>query len=326
MQTIHTVGPEPGVCWLQMPDDYALQLRVFPATMPRAVLVVHPAMGISQRYYAPFAWFMAQQGFTVITYDYRGMGASAPPQLRPDFAVGFRQLAHDAGQVLAYVYHAFPTLPLGAIGHSIGGLFPLMTPHNHLLDSFLMVGTQLADPTDFGPGWWPRFRTSLLWFGVLPLLTRCYGYFPGRQFRLGLGNLPARFVTELSQRRHREPIHDFLARVGSTDHHQTLRCPMLAVAATDDPICTERAMRRLRQQMPGKTLEQRRIRPIEVGATAIGHVRFFSRSFAKTLWPIAADWFNQTILLDESAPVLATLSSPAPLPHPDEALPFVTVL
>jgi|GEM_PF-6355528 len=59
-----------------------------------------------------------------------------------------------------------------SIGHSIGELSPLMTPHNHLLDSFLMVGMQLADPSDFWPGWWPRQKMRALWFGLLLLLTR----------------------------------------------------------------------------------------------------------------------------------------------------------
>lgn len=283
----------PGISWLTMPDGYALRLTCFLADTPRAVLVLHPAMGILQRYYRPFAEFMTRQGFSVVTYDYRGVGASAPARLTPDFEAGFSQLASDAGQVMNSVREGFPALPLGAIGHSIGGLFPLMTPQNYLIDAYLTVGTQLADPADFGPGRWSRLKTSTLWFGLLPLLTRCYGYFPGRQFKTGFADMPAHFVYELSLRKRYAAIGDFLTRVNAEDHHRSLRCAMLALAATDDPVCTERAMDRLRTQMPNTRFEQWRIQPAEVGGQAIGHIRFFSPAFAQTLWPIAANWFDQ---------------------------------
>lgn len=289
--------------WLRMPDGHALRLTCFLADTPRAVLVLHPAMGILQPYYRPFAGFMARQGFNVVTYDYRGVGASAPTRLTSDFKAGFCQLASDSGQVMAAVRERFPDLRLGAIGHSIGGLFPLMTPQNHLIDAYLTVGTQLADPADFGPGRWSRLKTSALWFGLLPLLTRCYGYFPGQRFRTGLADMPAHFVYELNLRKRHAPISDFLARVNAEDHHRSLRCHMLALAATDDPICTERAMNRLRSQMPGTQLEQRRIRPDEVGAKAIGHIRFFSPAFTQTLWPIAADWFSYQFPIRKSTPL-----------------------
>jgi len=76
------------------------------------VLVLHPARGISQRYCRPFAKFITGHGFSVVTYDYRGVGESGPARLTPDFEAGFRQLASKAGQVMAYVYHAFSALPL----------------------------------------------------------------------------------------------------------------------------------------------------------------------------------------------------------------------
>ena len=45
-----------------------------------AVLVV-PAMGTPQAYYEPFATWLASQGYTVATFDYRGIGASRAGKL-----------------------------------------------------------------------------------------------------------------------------------------------------------------------------------------------------------------------------------------------------
>src|SRR5476649_328120 len=45
-------------------------------------VIVNPATGVLARYYHHFARFLTEQGFTVLTYDYRGIGESRPRRLR----------------------------------------------------------------------------------------------------------------------------------------------------------------------------------------------------------------------------------------------------
>ena len=52
-----------------------------PATA-KAGLLIAPAMGVEQRFYADFAHWMAGQGWLVLSFDYRGMGASRPAALQ----------------------------------------------------------------------------------------------------------------------------------------------------------------------------------------------------------------------------------------------------
>lgn len=47
-----------------------------PAGMPRGAVLIAPAMGVKQRFYADFASWLAEQGFLVVTFDYLGMGQS----------------------------------------------------------------------------------------------------------------------------------------------------------------------------------------------------------------------------------------------------------
>ena len=51
----------------------------------RPVVVIAPATSVHSRYYHRFADHLFQQGFDVLTFDYRGIGHSRPPSLR-----GFR--------------------------------------------------------------------------------------------------------------------------------------------------------------------------------------------------------------------------------------------
>ncbi len=64
-------------------DGAQLALRVYEPDSPdRGSVVIGGAMGVRQDYYAPFAQWLAGQGWRVTTFDYRGSGESAP-QGRP---------------------------------------------------------------------------------------------------------------------------------------------------------------------------------------------------------------------------------------------------
>ncbi len=55
-------------------DGYALGATLY-GSGSRAVLVMS-ATGVPQSYYAKFAGYLAERGFTVLTFDYRGIGRS----------------------------------------------------------------------------------------------------------------------------------------------------------------------------------------------------------------------------------------------------------
>ena len=64
---------------LPAPDGTPLAVRVFGAEgITRGSVVIGAAMGVRQAYYAPFAQWLAGQGWRVTTFDYRGMGDSLP--------------------------------------------------------------------------------------------------------------------------------------------------------------------------------------------------------------------------------------------------------
>ena len=48
---------------------------------PSATVVINPATGVHARYYHRYAAYLAANGFSVLTYDYRGIGLSRPESL-----------------------------------------------------------------------------------------------------------------------------------------------------------------------------------------------------------------------------------------------------
>ena len=114
-----------------------------------AVLIV-PAMGCGQDYYKSFASWLAAQGFTVATFDYRGTGLSRCGALR-----GFKADIFDWARLdRAAMISALPQRPLYWIGHSLGGQILPLVP-NHAL-----IKKAVTDAT--AAGYWrensPRIR------------------------------------------------------------------------------------------------------------------------------------------------------------------------
>src|ERR1044072_7881248 len=92
---LHTIGLHSGAAFV---------LRTFePATAPIAAVVLPSAMGVTQSFYSRFAQWRAAQGYLAATFDYRGIGQSAPATLR-GFQVDIRDWAtQDCPAVIDFI-------------------------------------------------------------------------------------------------------------------------------------------------------------------------------------------------------------------------------
>lgn len=255
---------------------------------PRAVVVINAATSVRCRYYARFAAYLHQHGFDVLTYDYRGIGESRPASLR-----GFQASWMDWGEkdfeaVLGYVRSHFPGQPVDVVAHSIGGFVTGLAPSASGLRRIFTMGAQYAYWRDYAAG--RRLRMLAKWHVVMPLLTACLGYFPGR--RLGwLEDTPRGVVRDWSFMGAR------VERRGGADHRvaamAAVTAPILALSVTDDEFGTEAAVGRLLAYFTGSARTHLRLAPASLGLDAIGHFAFFHERFRDTLWPLALGWLSR---------------------------------
>lgn len=259
-------------------------------TRSAGAVLVNPATGVLACYYHRYACFLAGHGFDVLTFDYRGIGASRPESLR-----GSRYRWRDWGErdveaaLGALAARARPA-PLMAVGHSIGGFLPGLAPSGHRLDRILTMGAQY--------GWWgdyaPRQRLGLFarWHLVMPAATALLGYFPGR--RLGwLEDLPAGVAREWAFRGPRfETSHPPGERAGVVARMAAVRAPLLAVGVSDDPLGTVPALARTLACYAGAERTQVEIAPADYGREAIGHFSLFHDSHAAGFWLDTLIWLR----------------------------------
>lgn len=262
----------------------------------RAVVVLAAAMGVKQDFYAPFAQFLSEQGFAVLSFDYRGMGRSLPPQYRRSLR-GFDADLHtwaerDYNAALLAAKAWQPQVPLLIIGHSLGGQLPGLLPDNQLVDGILTVAT--------GSGYWrdnaapTRRFVWFMWYFAVPFWTRLFGYFPGKRLRK-VGNLPKGVIYQWS-RWCRSPhyVSDERGRP-IRDGFDRIRAPLLCMSFTDDEMMSRRSIDSLHDCYRNAQVERRYIRPQDVQARRIGHFGFFRPQFRDSLWHQALDWMEQRV-------------------------------
>ena len=267
-------------------DGNALAARFYPgsgATVHGAVLI-GGAMGVRQDYYAPFARWLATQGFTVMTFDYRGMGDSrAPAHARSlrGFDADLFAWARDYDSAIDALRERAPARPLYLIGHSLGAQLPGLLRNRARIDGLLSVAA--------GSGYWrdnaPQLKRSVLyfWHALVPLATRLFGYFPGKRLRK-VGDLPRGVVLQWRRWCLDPRYHVGAEGPAVREQFAQVRFPVVALSMTDDELMTERGTRVLVDCYANAPRRIERIAPADVKAHRIGHFGFFRDQFQSSLW------------------------------------------
>lgn len=264
----------------------------------RPVVVIAPATSVHSRYYQRFADYLFQQGFDVLTFDYRGIGHSRPPSLR-----GFRADWVDWGEqdldaALRHAEAECPGQPLHVVAHSIGGFAIGLAPASARIRRIVTVGAQYAHWRDYDRA--ARVRMMVKWHLVMPALTALFGYFPAR--RLGwMEDTPAGVVRDWSRMaaRFEDTVRpgQFVAGAREADllvqRFSQVTAPILAIGLEDDPHGTPVAIGRLLAYFTASPWRHWHILPSDIGTDAIGHFAFFHDRFRETLWPLALAWLRE---------------------------------
>lgn len=252
-----------------------------PAGEARGVVLIVPAMGVEQRFYAAFAQWLAERGFVTVTFDYVGMGLSRQGPLRDLQVDVIGWGRHDCSAMLDAAVEAAGELPVYWIGHSLGGqILPFVRGSERIRRAFTIAT---------GSGYWRentrslRNRAWLLWYLIAPLVTPLAGYFPGQ--RLGMvGDLP-RGVIEQWRRWCLHPEYAVGAEGEAVrEAYSAVRTPITAISFTDDEMMSGRNTESLHGFYRAAPQTAKRIAPHEIGVSRIGHFGFFRSQFADSLW------------------------------------------
>ena len=272
-------------------DGETLQAALYRGREPtRGTVLVAGGLGIPQGFYKRFCAWLAGQGYTVMSFDPRGIGASRRPEhrrslrglqadliswARVDFAAAVQLLCDQSGQAR-----------IDLIGHSLGFHHAAMT------DSATQARLRRVVSVAAGAGYWrdwaapSRRKAPLMLHLAGPLLTPLFGYFPGQALGM-VADLPGPAMRQWT-RWCRHP--DFAWGCEPQLVQPSLlsaRFEITAFSFTDDDAMTTECTRKLLAALPNASSTLRVVEPADVGLAAIGHVGAFRRE-ASGLWPMLA--------------------------------------
>jgi predicted alpha/beta hydrolase len=276
---------------IEAADGAKLSSRVYEPDSPdHGSVVIGGAMGVRQDYYAPFAQWLATQGWRVTTFDYRGSGESGPNgSALKGFKADLFDWTRDYEAAIDHAHAALPERPLYLLGHSLGAQLPGLLANQHKVSGMLSVAA--------GSGYWrenaPQLKRIVpyFWFVLVPIATRLFGYFPGKRLRK-VGDLPAGVIMQWRKwclsPRYSVSAEGESARQG----YANARFPVHALSITDDELMTLHGTHSLIGLYENAPSEVQRIAPGDLGVRRLGHFGPFRSEHESQLWPRMAGWLG----------------------------------
>lgn len=272
-------------------------------------LLLNSGTGIPRGFYRRFCAYAAEQGFLVLSYDYRGIGDSAKGPVSESTAV-YRDWGQlDLPAAVDYLHALAPQLPLVTVAHSTGGQQLGLSDRVEQVRAALFVSVST--------GYWrgmpfkQRCINLALWYVVAPICAPVLGYFPAHRFGLGQ-NLPmgvaqewgdwclepdymAAYFDESGRHRPRD------GRPFGPQYFGQAGFPIRSVNFEDDPIATAKNVAPMLALYTQATQDLQWHRPQDYGIQTIGHLGFFRKAHAPH-WQSHLDWLRETA---HSAPLVS---------------------
>jgi predicted alpha/beta hydrolase len=249
-------------------------------------LVIAAALGVPGKIYHDIALFFAAEGYSVLTFDYRGLGdrlLDKPPRLSEWGSLDIQAAIECAsglpgGQQLFF------------IGHSIGGQLLGLAPSADKLKGTVFVAASFP--------FWKRYpmprRLSIGFvFGVVvPVLSTLRSSIPLGILGMGSQRLPSSLVSDWA----RWVLKDdyLLDKSFGFDSRDYLRLsqPLLVFGFDDDWLVPVASLDKLLKFYGSMQVEKRLIASGKFDAAGIGHFGFFRKRRRSDLWADTLAWLQ----------------------------------
>lgn len=274
-------------------DGYVLKGQIIAAQKPKAAVLLNPGTATKTSFYIPFAQFLAEQGYSVMLWNYRGFCESRTQSIKHS-DIQFSDIGiKDIPAAISKAKEVFIDLPLYCVGHSAGGQQIGLAENCNELQG--MVG--LAVSTGYYSTMPKAYRTQAhLFFKVIaPISNALFGYVKAEKLNI-MEDLPPKLAKQWGQFCSRKDFFfdpKFAKQTPELANYRTLNFPVHVFTADDDEISTDFNTKRLWKHIKStQPIEFTRYKAAEMPKKAVGHFGYF-RKANQQIWQDVATQLNE---------------------------------
>lgn len=272
--------------WISCKDGYQLAAQFYPAQQKdinALPILICPATGITKTFYHAFAEWLSQQGYNVLSFDFRGIGESLHGTLKDSTASINDWGMLDIPAAIETLLKRTNAEKVIIVGHSAGGQLLGITPNYHKVAKVLAI----AGSTGHIKGL--KGKTKLLapvMFNVIFPISSLFKGYGATQF-IGMGeNLPKNVAKQWAEFCSKPGyVMNAVGKSIFEDYHQEIQCPITSFWASDDEIATHTNVKDLLRLYPNAKTKLVELNPQKHGYKQIGHMLMFKKSHQK-LWSL----------------------------------------
>jgi len=224
--------------WISCKDGYQLAAQYYPATdhTKKFPILICPATGITKGFYHSFAEWLNQQGYRVLSFDFRGIGQSLHGELKDSNASINDWGLLDIPAAIETLLNRTQAEKIIILGHSAGGQLLGINPHYNKVAKVVAI----AGSTGHVKGL--KGKTKLLaplMFNVIFPVSSLFKGYGATQF-IGMGeNLPKNVAKQWAEFCSKPGyVMNAIGKSIYNDYHQEINCPITSIWASDDEIAT----------------------------------------------------------------------------------------
>jgi predicted alpha/beta hydrolase len=271
--------------WISCKDGYQLAAQFYPVlnSGKSYPILICPATGITKNFYHAFAQWLNQQGYPVLSFDFRGIGESLHGALKDSTASIHDWGMYDIPAAIEALLNRTQAEKVIIVGHSAGGQLLGIASNYHKVAKVLAI----AGSTGHVKGL--KGKTKVLapvMFNIIfPVSSLVKGY--GATQFIGMGeNLPKNVAKQWAEFCSKPGyVMNAIGKTIFEDYHQQIQCPITSFWATDDEIATHSNVKDLLRLYPNAQTKLIELNPQQLGYKQIGHMLMFKKSHQK-IWPI----------------------------------------
>ena len=249
---------------------------------PVIMTIIASATGVKQEYYQKFSSYLSDNGVSVLTFDYIGIGRSLTrpiKELKNNVADWGK---NDLENVIQYVIKNYPNSKKVILGHSIGGQLVGLAKSSTKFDKIILIAAQ--------SGYWKfwkgidRIKMFFNWYVLFPTLLYLFGYLNSKKLS-GMENLPKN-VADQWRNWGKKPGYMQSDKSITLKYYDKIELEISAFSIDDDDFAPKKAVEWMTSQYRNSKIKSIHLKPTDFRVKRIGHFGVFKEKFRTTIWKI----------------------------------------